>query len=218
MTNFIWEPSSEHYKSTILREIFHEKIYEKIFEVEKDDIVFDIGASLGPFTYSILHKEPKHVFCVEPSVNQMKTLMLNTNFGPVTYINKAITNYIGVFPPEFAYENDADVYTTTFKNIIEDYNLNKIDFLKTDCEGGEYDIFNIENLFWIKNNVRKISGEWHLGDPFLNQKFREFRDVYLRVFPNHKIYSFDGIDITSRLWTEEFLNYFTEITVYIDNR
>ncbi len=101
---------------------------------------------------------------------------------------------------------------------IEDYNIQKIDFLKSDCEGGEYDIFSTENLFWIKQNVRKIVGEWHMRTPELKQKFREFRDVYLRVFPNFKVRSYNGFNIEEKLWTDEFIDVFTEIIIYIDNR
>ena len=78
MENFIWEPSCyDGFKETITREIFEERIYEKYFEVEEGDVVFDIGASLGPFTYSILHKNPSHVFTFEPSFEEFKTLVLN---------------------------------------------------------------------------------------------------------------------------------------------
>jgi hypothetical protein len=90
--------------------------------------------------------------------------------------------------------------------------------LKTDCEGGEYDIFNIENLFWIKSNVRKIVGEWHLRTPELKTKFRIFRDTYLRIFPNFKVRSWNGLNIEEKFWTDEFIDVFTEIIIYIDNR
>jgi FkbM family methyltransferase len=220
MREFIWEPSDEHYKKTIEQEIFIDRCYEKMFEVEEGDIVFDIGASLGPFTYSILDKKPSNVFCIEPSYEEFKTLILNTNSGPVTYINKGISDKIGKFDFEFLFErkNSYETYSTTFEKIIKDYNLTKIDFLKTDCEGGEYDIFNKENFDWIKNNVRKISGEFHLSNPSLKEKFRLFRDAYLKEFKNYLIYSFDGIDITWALWKDEFIPYYNEITIHIDNR
>jgi hypothetical protein len=48
----------------------------------------------------------------------------------------------------------------------------KIDFLKVDCEGGEYDIFTQDNLDFLINNVKKIVGEWHLRTPQLKEKFR----------------------------------------------
>lgn len=219
--NFIWEPVCyDGFRETVTREIFVDKIYERVFEVEKGDIVFDIGASLGPFTYSILDKEPSHVFCFEPSYEEFKTLVLNTRHGNVTHINKGISDKVGEFNFEFVFDNSKGdkLYSTTFKKVIEDYNIQKIDFLKTDCETGEYDIFNLENLFWIKNNVKKISGEWHLGEDWMKEKFQVFRDVYLRVFPNYKIFSFNGVDITHEVWNSKFISYYREIMIHIDNR
>jgi FkbM family methyltransferase len=160
------------------------------------------------------------VFCFEPSFEEFKTLAMNTRHGNVTHINKGISDKIGKFDFKFVFENSNNdvLYSTTFQKVIEDYNIQKIDFLKTDCETGEYDIFTVENLFWIKNNVRKIVGEWHLGEPWMKSKFTVFRDLYLRVFPNFKIISFDGIDITSQIWNDNFIPYYNEIMIYIDNR
>lgn len=217
--NFIWEPKCyDGFEETVKKEIFEDRIYELFFEVKKGDVVFDIGASLGPFTYSILDKQPSHVFAFEPSYEEFKTLVLNTRHGNVTHINKGISNTVGEFDFVFDKSEGHKLYSTTFKKVIEDYNIQKIDFLKTDCESGEYDIFTIENLFWIKNNVKKIAGEWHLGDTSMKEKFQVFRDVYLRVFPNFKVLSFDGVDITDHIWSSEFIYYYGEIMIYIDNR
>ncbi len=43
---------------------------------------------------------------------------------------------------------------------------------------------------------------WYLSSPKSKKQFREFRDVFLRIFPNHKVYSVDGIDIKWDLWNE----------------
>ena len=219
--NFVWEPKCyEGFRETVEKEIFVDKIYERLFEVEEGDIVFDIGASLGPFTYSILHKNPSQVFAFEPSFEEFKTLVLNTRHGNVTHINKGISNTVGEFEFSEVFDKTGDykLYSTTFNKVIEDQKIEKIDFWKTDCEDGEYDIFTLENLFWIKNNVRKISGEWHLREGWMKEKFRTFRDVYLRLFPNFKVYSFDGIDITWSIWDENFIPYYNEVMIYIDNR
>jgi FkbM family methyltransferase len=219
--NFIWEPKCyDGFRETVEKEIFVDKIYERFFEVEEGDIVFDIGASLGPFAYSILHKNPSHVFAFEPSYEEFKTLVLNTRHGNVTQINKGISSTIGEFNFTDVFDTSGNykLYSTTFNKVIQDYNIDKIDFLKTDCETGEYDIFTLENLFWIKNNVRKISGEWHLRQPWMKEKFRIFRDVYLRVFTNFKVFSFDGVDITWSLWNDNFIPYYNEVMIYIDNR
>jgi FkbM family methyltransferase len=218
---FIWEPECHvGFKEIVEQEIFVDRVYEKFFEVEEGDVVFDIGASLGPFTYSILEKNPSHVFTFEPSFEEFKTLVLNTRQGPVTHINKGISNYIGEFQFEHVFDvgDSGRYYSTTFKKVIEDYNIQKIDFLKSDCEGGEYDIFTSENLLWIKQNVKKIAGEWHLGNPVFKEKFRIFRDTYLRIFPNFKVRSYKGHNIEERLWTDEFIESFSEIMIYIDNR
>ena len=216
--NFLWDNTYPGFKETIIREIFEDRIYEKLFSVEEGDVVFDIGASVGPFTYSILNKNPKHVFCFEPSYPEFKTLMLNVRQGPVTCINKGLTDKIGKCDFKFIFEDHNEAYSTTFKQVIEDYNLSKIDFLKTDCEGGEYDIFTEENIPWIINNIKKVVGEWHLSNPDLKGKFKTFRDTYLSMFSNYKIFSIDGVDITWSVWSEEFIQYYTEIIIYIDNR
>jgi FkbM family methyltransferase len=221
LENFVWEPKCyDGFRETVTKEIFIDKIYERHVQVEEGDVVFDIGASLGPFTFSILDKTPSQVFAFEPSYEEFKTLVLNTRHGNVTHINKGIGSIVGEFnfTDVFDLTGNHQLYSITFKKVIEDFNIKKIDFLKTDCEAGEYDIFTLENLFWIKNNVKKISGEWHLSTPELKEKFRLFRDVYLRIFSNFRIFSFDGVDITWSIWDDNFIPYYNEIMIYIDNR
>ena len=95
----------------------------------------------------------------------------------------------------------------------------KIDFLKTDCEGGEYDVFNDENFEWITKNVNKIVGEWHLNTPEKKEKFRKFRDTYLKYYKNFNLSDVSGkVNIKWDLWNEHFLEYYNEVIIYIDNR
>jgi FkbM family methyltransferase len=226
LDNFDWgwmegdSESSKYHKSQIIEEIFTQNAYERFFEVEEGDIVFDFGSSVGPFTYSILNKNPKQVYCIEPSHQEIETLTKNVKDGPVRIINKGISDVEGYFELNlFGVEDGMKMaQTTTFDNIREEFNITKIDFIKTDCEGGEYSVFNNKNIFWIKENVRKIVGEWHLSGEEEKQKFRIFRDTYLRLFPNIEVFSVDGVDIKWDLWNEHFINYYEQIIVYIDNR
>lgn len=221
VTKFDWGSSNEWYKDCIGKEVFDEKIYERFFSVNNNDVVLDVGASIGIFTYSILDKNPSHVFCLEPSPEQFITLNKNTLNGFVTCINKGLSNVDGIKTLNEVYGADnkpLEVHTLRFDTLIKKYNIQQIDFLKTDCEGGEYDIFNIQNLIWIKNNVKKIVGEWHLSTPTQKQQFREFRDVFLRLFNNYEIYSVDGANIKWDLWNEHFIQYYKQIIIYIDNR
>jgi len=227
INNFNWgwmekDPvSGEYHKNCMIDEIFVQKIYERFFEVEEGDLVMDFGASVGPFTFSILEKNPSHVYCFEPSWKEIETLTKNLTGSPVTIINKGITDLEGeiLFPHLFVSEGeDKRGISTTFKRIIEDLNIDKIDFIKTDCEGGEYNIFSPENLIWIKNNVRKIVGEWHLSSAEEKEKFRVFRDTYLMTFSEYRIFSVDGIDIRWDLWNDHFIEYYEQVIIYIDNR
>ena len=79
----------EYHKTQMIEEIFESRGYEKIFQIKEGDVVVDIGASVGPFTYSILNKNPKRVYCLEPSNDEFKTITKNLSNNPnVTLINK----------------------------------------------------------------------------------------------------------------------------------
>ena len=100
-----------------------------------------------------------------------------------------------------------EVKTTSFKSIVEKYNLDRIDFIKTDCEGGEYSLFTEANMPYLLNNVRNIVGEFHLSRsiPELKVEFRYFRDKYLKQFPKYEVYSVDGVNIKWDLWNDHFI-------------
>lgn len=206
------------HKREITKETFQDKIYEKFFEVEEGDIVLDIGASVGPFTYSILPKKPKHVFAIEPSENEFITLVKNTKGYPVTPILKGISKTDGYVQGQHIYSENSLMEGISFKKLIELYDLSQIDFIKTDCEGGEYDIFTEENFDYIIKNVKKVSGEWHLSNQTLKNQFRDFRNLYLKKLTNYEVYSVDGINIKWDLWNEHFLEFYTEVIIHIDNR
>jgi len=217
---FDWGSSNEWYQKEILKEFIDKKIYSKYFDVSEDDLVVDLGASIGPFGYTIKNKNPKHLYCVEPSLEQIPTLINNLQGLNHTIINKGISSKEG-FDIFELYGNNiqaSEAESISFKKFIELFNINQIDFLKTDCEGGEYDVFSIDNICWLKDNVKLIVGEWHLSTPELKQKFRVFRDVFLRIFPNHEVHAVCGANIKWDLWNEHFIEYYNEVIIYIDNR
>lgn len=200
-------------------EIFFNNIYEKYFSVETDDVVLDIGASVGPFTKSIIDKSPKKVYAIEPSKSEYTTLIKNLNYDNVVHINKAIgsKNEENSTSKE-VYGNDKTVDFIKFNDFLKIYNIDKVDFIKIDCEGGEYDVFTNENVEFLKT-VKKITGEWHLGDLEKREKFIFFTKNILPQFKSYKINSVDGIDITNVLIKDfnYFINYYQEVIIYITN-
>jgi len=223
LTGFDWgwmnEGEGLFHKNSITQEIFIDKIYERFAQVQEKDIVLDIGASVGPFTYSILDKKPSKVFCIEPSISEFITLTKNLGeFSNITLVNKGITSINGIVESNELFGGESEMEGITFKDFIQENNIDRIDFLKTDCEGGEYDIFHIDNFCWLKENLGVTVGEWHLSTSELKDKFRVFRDVFLRLFPNHEIYSVDGVDIKWDIWNEHFTEYYNEVIIYINNK
>ena len=225
MSNFQWGWMDEFtdlaklHKNAITQEIFIDRGYEKVREVKEGDVVLDIGASIGPFTYSILPKKPKQVICVEPSHLEHNTLKANVGKDNVTVIEKGIGSVDGQIVIDEVFGANGlpmRIPSIKFDTLIKENNIERINFLKTDCEGGEYDIFNADNLFWIKDNVDFVVGEWHLSTPETKDKFRAFRNYYLKLFPNHQIYSLDGVDIKWDLWNEHFIEFYNEVIIHIE--
>jgi len=215
ITKFDWGPTSEEFKELTIKEIFNEQIYLKYFSIEEEDIVVDLGASIGDFIWSIKDKKPKHCWVVEPLDNHFDTLQNNLLGYPISFVKAAISS-----------EKDVKITwdgmickprVLSFKEFREENNIKHIDFLKIDCEGGEYSVFTQDNLEYLKN-VKKIVIEFHLHGPIGKAKFRVFRDNILPQFKKVIVRSTDDVNIEWDLWNDHFLEYYNEVLIYIDNR
>jgi autotransporter strand-loop-strand O-heptosyltransferase len=217
--DFDWGDSGPGLINELSKEIFEDKIYERLFEVKEGDVVIDVGASIGPFTYSILKKNPKKVYCLEPSVPQFKTLSNNFKNSQVTCINKAISKNNQNIDGKYVFGDEKEAFPgIDFNTLLNEYDIDVVNFLKLDCEGGEYDIFTKENVELIKNRVDKVAAEFHLRTPELKEKFKCFRDDILKQFDNYKVLSLDGVDITWSLFEDDFINFYKEVMIYIENK
>jgi len=208
-------------KYIIYEEFFKKEgtVYEKFFKVEKDDIVVDIGGFLGWFSYAASKRKPKKILTLEPGASRQETIKNKLKGAPHTLLNVGISYKRQSIKNGLTFKITEDFNTITFSDLIKENNIDKIDFLKIDCEGGEYDIFTDENFDWLTKNVKKIAGEWHLGPNGFKEKFANFRDNYLRRFKNYKVYDFTArTDIKWDLFNPDFLNKYTEVLVYIDVR
>lgn len=247
--SFNWGDSTENFINSVSNEVFNELHYERVYSVRKGDVVLDLGASVGPFTWSVSDRASK-IYSFEPIPNVYKTLEKNvSNLNNVEVIKKALYHTTGTF--RFPFENNLNegpcpamsdelvdkiknegimVDALSFMDFIKEYNIHKIDFIKTDTEGGEYNLFKDENIHFLKNNVRNIVGEFHLISELHKTEFRYFRDKYLKQFKNYKILSSIGnIDITWSLFNDNtydsynvknlppFIDYYELIYVYISN-
>jgi glycosyltransferase involved in cell wall biosynthesis len=67
----------------------------------------------------------------------------------------------GLFTKENDDGNSLCVFTITFDEFLEMFDIRHIDFLKIDMEGAEYDLFDSINKDFLRNNVNKIVMEIH---------------------------------------------------------
>jgi len=169
--------NNEKGASFSLYEIFLNRDYESHdIKVSENDIVLDIGGNIGIFSLYSLYKNAREVHVFEPGKKQYKAIVdnLSGTFKNLKINNTAVSKQTGTIS---FYENEASTTSSTMFNnnsktllvpsiTIEDYfkeqNLDKIDFLKIDCEGGEYEIIeNISETF-LKKKINKICLEYHI--------------------------------------------------------
>lgn len=211
-------------------EIFRDNVYQKYFAVEPGDTVLDLGASVGIFPFAIQQQQPGRVVCVEVEPDLVTTMRENfdrtgiqAEIVPCAFGVKDGTDYVtGKFDPNKLHISDGtdgeQLPTICWPTLRDRYGLDHIDFLKTDCEGAEYNLFNDQNFDWVLANVRKIAGEFHLHTPEQKIKFRRFRDTYLRALPNHRMESLDYVDMKWALWDDWFIEKYSAVNIWIDNR
>ena len=224
LLNFDWGWMNEDsdlarfHKSSMIDEIWNRKQYEEIYQVKEGDIVVDIGASVGPFSYSILDKNPKIIYCLEPSNSEFKTITKNLGaIKNVIIIDKGITHSNSVTKSDKMFGGEDEFNGIKFSSFVKNNDINYINFLKTDCEGGEYYIFMDENMDFLLNNVGCIVGEWHLSTKENKIEFRYFRDKYLKQFKNVKARAVNGTRITWDLWNDHFIEYYNQVILHISN-
>jgi FkbM family methyltransferase len=182
-------------------EIFINGDYEKepSCVVERGDVVLDIGANKGFFSLKSLKEGASKVYSVEPvehSYNQLKKLLkdfpaiepinkaISENDGTVTmHINKdssatnCVSSYVGIFGSQ---SERIEVESININTLLDQIN-SKIDFMKVDCEGSEFELFKTiseENL----KSISKLVVETHsdeidvfIYDKLVNNGFKVFK-------------------------------------------
>ncbi len=167
----------------IVTEIFYDKVYERDFvRLTNNDVVVDIGANYGVFSLYSQMFNPKVVYSVEPLKSTFDHMSRNLNEYNAVCINKAISDKDGyekftvtdVNGNNFSSKNadghhpssslrEEIVEAININTLIKEYNIDKIDFLKVDCEGGELDLFNTIDKDYLRENINKIAIEYHSG-------------------------------------------------------
>lgn len=171
--------SEDSFAGVPLISIFIDREYEREkCVVEDGDVVFDIGANLGFFSYYSFCKGASKVYCFEPGSSQISSIKKNFgSFQNLIIEESAVSNINGelkfYYNPESSWESSLTPLenitpvickSIDLNNYIENQKIEKIDFLKIDCEGEEYKIIASLNSDFLTHRVKKMCIEYHNND------------------------------------------------------
>jgi len=207
-------------------EVHDGRMYEKYFPIEKNDVVVDIGAHAGFFSMTCSGRDIEKCYSLEPWDINFKDLKSNISLtgeeDKFVLINKAIDTESGVSNHNFSTDmgfigrsadgGGMDISTISFLDFIKEYEIDHINFLKMDCEGGEFAVINKEeNWEYLENNVDKIAGEIHLNNNRNNEAVELLSNLKKLGF-DVILNSVDGVDITNDFYND--IDYFQQVHMY----
>lgn len=192
----------------IIDEIWIDRSYTpRDFEIDKEDTIVDIGAHIGVFSIFASQSASKGtVYAIEPIRENFEILKDNIELNRIKNIipveiaisdktgNKEI--FLGDTGMHSFYfdrgNNKISTRTISFKDFVEQNEISKIDLLKMDCEGAEYEI-----LFGCPEDIlkliRRITLEYHNIDDARNAlSIKEFLEKR-------------GFKVSCRIATGDFL-------------
>ena len=108
--------------------------------LKQNDIVVDLGANSGFFSVKSAELASK-VIAVDGSPEAYSCLVDNCkDFDNIQTLNASILSKDS--SPSWLWTHKGNPLRMTLEEMMELYKLDRIDFLKCDIEGGEYDLFN----------------------------------------------------------------------------
>jgi FkbM family methyltransferase len=175
-----------------LYEVFCDQVYSHSkCSVKANDIVVDVGANIGFFTYKSLYDGAKFIYSIEPN-KKLIELIASHNFSNVRVDNVALSDktcnqkfYIGsdglascLERLDESFEKENETFELTHVNTVDtmkyifDNRISKIDLLKIDCEGSEYAIIERIEESYLRFNIDRMIIEYHFLDkPEYNQLY-----------------------------------------------
>lgn len=200
----------------------------------KHPIIFDIGANKGEYSKLCknINKNAK-ILCFEPHPKTFMRLQENINNNQITLINKALSDKTKKLPLYDCKANDGsshaslwadviekvhgkesichEVDVTTVDNIVNKFNIKKIDLLKIDVEGDEINVLKGSKETLNNNMIEVIQFEFtqinSTSRTFMKDFFDILEEKYTlnRLLPNellplekydptmHEIYAYQNI-------------------------
>ena len=164
-------------------EIFVKQVYQDL-NIKPNDIVVDIGAHVGMFSMYANEKGAKQIYAFEPTPSTFKYTSKNLgrlknvktfNYamsghnGHIQFIivgpSTVCSSYTNVNNNEYNEDTNSkktiDIPCMDFHTFADNNEVDRIDVMKIDCEGGENDIFPTISDDYLKYRIRKLYMEVH---------------------------------------------------------
>ena len=178
----------------VIREHFVHKTYiNGYIDLSQINTAFELGAHKGYVAMQLAHlgKPEMKIYCFEPEKRNYEYLLDNIKENNledrVFAFNLAVSNKDGTLPfyisehehghsllPE--HNNNVkkvDVMCKTIPTLMKEYKLNKLDLLKIDIEGAEYDVmFNLDRN--VLEKIDYIMAEAHITTEHTIEDMIEF--------------------------------------------
>lgn len=161
-----------------LSEHFMDRKYKDYVDVEEGDIVVDIGFNYGVFAIKSLYNKASKIYGFEPSQKaynvckkiytdkdkiELFNFAVGGNNGKVVFKQGKSSLTSSTYGDVEDFETSYEVDVIKLTDFLFFHKIDKIDFLKVDCEGSEYEIFDSipDDIF---SNIKKIHVEFHYND------------------------------------------------------
>ena len=147
------------------------------YEIGPDDVVIDVGANIGAFAVTAARAAPNgRVYAVEPEPDNFALLCGNVRRNGcrnVTPVRAAVADEAGEVALSISAGNaaghsvqrrhggrDVVVPAVTLGGLLDEYRIDRCDFLKLDCEGAEYGIlYGLPPAYFPR--IRRLALEYH---------------------------------------------------------
>jgi FkbM family methyltransferase len=185
----IFQARANTYDVNAIEEVWLGRVYNPPgFEIGPNETVVDVGAHIGAFTVYAAQMAGR-VFAFEPTEENFAHLTANIESNAlknVTAIRAAVSGSSGtrqmfilegdhmgsLYPLEHG-DRQTTVESTTLECFFAEHGIDRVHFLKLDCEGSEFDILlNAPDTLLAK--LDKISMEVHPSESHDPEALRRF--------------------------------------------
>ena len=184
----IFDVEKYYFLYDLIHEVILSNQYFSHFDINKNDVVFDIGANIGSFTLLAAQKlqNTGKIYAIEPDDDNFEILCENikiNNLTNVVPIKKGLWSkketkvfYLSHRPGEHTLlEHNDDEFKQTGKisidcitldELVDEYKIDKINFIKMDIEGAEIEamkgsqkVLSMDGINWFVEAMHECDGQ-----------------------------------------------------------